>query len=496
MTRAAMMSEHSPHILVADDERSIRLTLETGLTLNGFRVTCARTGREALEAARSSHFDAVVSDIFMPDGDGLEVVRELRIISPAIPIILITAQGSVELAVRAVAEGATDFIAKPFEVAALSALVRRHLNTRREAARDSVTSGAVLLDEFSRSGLVGKSAVMVSIYKLIAHAARTDATVLVLGESGTGKELVARAIHNFSPRAGKPFVAVNCAGLTDTLLEAELFGHMKGAFTGATADRAGLFEAADGGTLFLDELASTSAAFQASLLRALQLGEVRRVGSTEARRVNVRVIGASNAPLPELVAAGNFRPDLFYRLSVLTIELPPLSARAGDVELLARHFLRLSSPDEESPLRLSSEALEALNAYPFPGNVRELENALTRAVALCSGGLITLDCLPPNILAAQARTLSSGLSADGSLAIAADRPTMEELQRRYLQLILTEVGGNRRRAASVLGLNRRTIQRLIARCDLFNLAELEIVEDNETEIDHEKSLDEDSVDLK
>ncbi|MDQ2975444.1 MAG: sigma-54 dependent transcriptional regulator [Acidobacteriota bacterium] len=478
------MSEDSPHILVADDERSIRLTLETGLTLNGFRVTCARTGREAVEAARASRFDAVISDILMPDGDGLEVVHELRTVSPGVPIILITAQGSVELAVRAVSEGASDFIAKPFEIASLAALVRRHLSARSEAERMGTAKSEVSLDEFSRSGLVGRSSVMVSVYKLIAHAARMDATVLVLGESGTGKELVARAIHDFSLRAGKPFLAINCAGLTDTLLEAELFGHTKGSFTGATSDRAGLFEAADGGTLLLDEMASTSPAFQASLLRALQLGEVRRVGSTEVRRVNVRVIAASNAPLHELVAAGTFRPDLFYRLSVLTIELPPLRERIGDVESLALHFLRRLNNDEESPLRLSSEVIDILNGYEFPGNVRELENAMTRAAALCSGGVITIDCLPPGIVAA-AHNVPSSLLNDPVSTLATDRPTIEELQRRYLQLILTEVGGNRRRAASVLGLNRRTIQRLIARYDLFSLAEKDVAADGESEIENE-----------
>ena len=479
------MPRQSPHILVADDERSIRLTLETGLALNGFRVTCARTGREALQAARASSFDAVVSDIFMPDGDGLEVVRELRAISPATPIILITAQGSVELAVRAVSEGASDFIAKPFEVAALAALVRRHLDSRLESEADTATDDVSFVNEFSNSGLVGRSAAMVNVYKLIAHAARTDATVLVLGGSGTGKELVARAVHDFSPRASKPFIAVNCSGLTDTLLEAELFGHTRGAFTGATADRAGLFEAADGGVLFLDELASTSATFQASLLRVLQLGEVRRVGSTQANRVNVRVIGASNAPLPELVAAGTFRPDLFYRLSVLTIELPPLRERTGDVELLARHFLRRCSPEREPALRLSNEAVEALNAYAFPGNVRELENTMTRAVALCSAGMITLDCLPPNI---SGRYGVSASGNDPSSSLVADRPTMEELERRYLKLVLTEVNGNRRRAARVLGVNRRTIQRLIARYDLLSLAEKEISLDAEDDPDSDNSL--------
>jgi len=469
------MRERSPHILVADDERSIRLTLETGLTLNGFRVTCARTGREAIEAARDSHFDAVISDIFMPDGDGLEVLRSLRAISPTIPIILITAQGSVELAVRAVSEGASDFIAKPFEVAALASLVRRHLKARAEAEPADAAHEGALINEFSGSGLIGRSAAMVNVYKLIAHAAPTDATVLVLGESGTGKELVARAVHDFSARADKPFLAVNCSGLTDTLLEDELFGHTRGAFTGAAKDRAGFFEAADGGTIFLDELASTSANFQTSLLRVLQLGEVRPVGSTEARRVDVRVIGASNAPLDHLVSSGQFRADLFYRLSVLTIELPPLRERTGDIDLLARHFLERVGA--QSQLTLSQEAADALNAYQFPGNVRELENAMTRAVALCSGGVITLDSLPPNI-AAQSRF---PLSANGSISLIDDRPTMEELERRYLELVLTEVGGNRRRAATVLGLNRRTIQRLIARHNLFAVAE----KDTSTDDDHE-----------
>jgi len=331
---------------------------------------------------------------------------------------------------------------------------------------------------------------------LIAHAARTDATVLLLGESGTGKELVARAIHDFSPRASKPFLAINCAGLTDALLEAELFGHMKGSFTGAVTDRAGLFEAADGGTLLLDELASTSAAFQASLLRVLQSGEVRRVGSTEVHRVNVRVIGASNAPLQELVAAGTFRPDLYYRLSVLTIELPPLRKRVGDVELLARHFLRRLSNDEESRLSLSKETIEALNKYSFPGNVRELENAMTHAAALCSGGLITIDCLPSTVVAARHGLNATFLGDDPVSTLVSDRPSMEELQRRYLRLILTEVGGNRRRAASMLGLNRRTIQRLIARYDLFSLAEKDGVAEGESEIEHDDPSDEDTLDLK
>jgi two-component system response regulator AtoC len=317
-------------------------------------------------------------------------------------------------------------------------------------------------EDFSSSGLIGRSPAMVRAYKLIAHAARTDATVLVTGESGTGKELTARATHDFSARRAGPFVAINCSGLTDTLLEAELFGHAKGAFTGAVGEREGLFEAAGGGTLFLDELASTSAAFQASLLRVLQSGEVRRVGSTETHRVNVRIVGATNQPLRELAEQGNFRSDLYYRLSVLTVDLPPLRSRAGDVELLAQHFLRKLGGG--SVARLTREALDALLEYPFPGNVRELENALTRAVALASNGLITIDCLPPHIAAPRQR--QAPLSESIPRNPADDWPTMDELQRRYLALALARVHGNRQRAADLLGITRRTIQRLIARYHL------------------------------
>jgi DNA-binding NtrC family response regulator len=379
-----------------------------------------------------------------------------------------TAQGSVEAAVRAMAEDATDFIGKPFDVAAVVELLRRHLGARQEA--ESVQASSTIESVISRSGLAGRSAQMVMVYRLIAQAARCDETVLILGESGTGKELVARAIHDFSTRPSRPFLSVNCSGLTDTLLESELFGYMRGAFTGASGDRPGLFEAADGGTLFLDELASTSAAFQASLLRVLQSGEVRRVGSTQSCHVNVRVIGASNAPLRGLVDAGTFRADLFYRLSVLTIEVPPLRARAGDIELLTAHFLQSFGDSAKLPLHLTREARAALSSYHFPGNVRELENALRRAVALSSNGLVTADCLPSEITDAGERP-DSPRSAEQRLI--ADRPGMDELQRRYLQFILDETGGNRRQAAAVLHLDRRTIQRLIARYKLQAAADAE-----------------------
>lgn len=471
----------APQILVADDDRLIRLTLEAGLSLYGFRVALARSGREALDAARETRFDGIISDVYMADGDGLMVLRELRSSQPETPIILMTAVGSVNLAVRAIEEGATDFIAKPFEVEAVADLLRRHLKARVEtgARPQSIAEEAGALppvawpeDDFSGSGLIGRSPAMVKTYKLIAHAARMDATVLITGESGAGKELAARAIHDFSARRDKPFIAINCSGLTDTLLEAELFGHSKGSFTGATGDRAGLFEAADCGTLFLDELASTSAAFQSSLLRVLQSGEVRRVGSTQIRRVNVRVIGATNMSLRELAERGSFRSDLYYRLSVLTVDLPPLRDRMGDVELLAQHFLRKLGG--AAPAYLTHEALDALRHYHFPGNVRELENALTRAVALATTGPITLDCLPPHI--AEINQKQTPSIEDPMRSLAADWPSLDELQRRYLALALEKNHGNRQHTAELLGITRRTIQRLIARYNLNAVNEAEVVD--------------------
>lgn len=453
------VSETNPKshkVLVVDDERGARMALEVPLRLSGYDVVAATGGREAIALGQGKRFDVVLTDIYMPDLNGLEVVREFRRLSPDTKIIAVTAQGSLEIAMQAIEEGAFDFIAKPFDIDEVLALVGR-------AAEHSATTPAESPDpehDFSASGLIGHSPQMVRAYKLTAHAARTNATVLIEGESGSGKELIARAIHRHSARAKKPFIAVNCSAMTETLLESELFGYTKGSFTGAATDRAGLFESAEGGTIFLDELSGTSQSFQASLLRVLQEREVRRIGSRESRKVDVRVIGATNVNLEELAGRGEFRPDLFYRLSVLTITLPPLRERgAEDIALLAHHFLKKYARDHGEQIRIGEDVIDLLARYPWPGNVRELENTIEHAAAVCADRLITTSDLPRRVVERAAPPSAPALHPGVSLID--DRPSLAELERRYVQLILSETDGNKSRAAEILGIDRRTIYRYL-----------------------------------
>ena len=446
-----------PHkILVVDDERGARMALEIPLRMSGYDVAAATCGREALALGEDKRFDVVLTDIYMPDITGLEVVREFRRLSPDTKVIAVTAQGSLEVAMQAIEEGAFDFIAKPFNIDEVLALVSR-------AAQHAATTQAASPDpehDFSASGLIGHSPQMVRAYKLTAHAARTNATVLIEGESGTGKELIARAIHNNSARAKRPFTAVNCSALTETLLESELFGYTKGSFTGAATDRAGLFESTEGGTIFLDELGGTSQSFQASLLRVLQEKEVRRIGSREPRKIDVRVIGATNINLEELAGRGEFRSDLFYRLSVLTIALPPLRERgAEDVALLAHHFLSKYSREHGEQIRIGEDVIELLARYPWPGNVRELENTIEHAAAVCADRLITTSDLPQRII--ERASPPAAAATHPSVSLIDDRPSLAELERRYVQLILSEAEGNKSRAAEILGIDRRTIYRYL-----------------------------------
>ncbi|HEV7377980.1 MAG TPA: sigma-54 dependent transcriptional regulator [Pyrinomonadaceae bacterium] len=437
-------------VLIADDERGARMALEVPLRLNGYNVAAVASGREAIELGKQNQFDVVLTDVFMPDVGGLDVIREFRQFSPGTKVIAMTAQGSLEIAMEAISEGAVDFIAKPFDLDQVMAVVER-ATVQSQAVTDEAEAG------FSASGLIGHSPQMVRVYKLTAYAARTDTTVLIEGESGTGKELVARSIHRYSHRAARPFTAINCSALTETLLESELFGYAKGSFTGATADRPGLFESTNGGTILLDELGTTGRSFQASLLRVLQEQEVRRIGEHEARKVDVRVIGATNSNLEQLIEQGEFRADLFYRLGVLRIKLPPLRERGlEDLKLLGRHFVKKYG----SGMQISDEVMERLSRYTWPGNVRELENAIEHAVAVCTNHLIRVSDLPEHVVEqVPPGTISS--QRESPLSLIDDRPTLEELSRRYTHLILAETEGNKSRAAEVLGINRRTLYRYL-----------------------------------
>ena len=450
------MNSQSHKILVVDDERGARMALEVPLRMSGYDVAVATCGRDALALGEGQRFDVVLTDIYMPDINGLEVVRAFRRHSPDTKVIAITAQGSLEIALQAIEEGAYDFIAKPFDIDDVLALVKR-------AAEHATTEAAVSPDpatDFSASGLIGHSPQMVRAYKLTAHAARTDATVLIEGESGTGKELIARAIHHHSPRAKRPFTAVNCSALTETLLESELFGYTRGSFTGAATDRAGLFESTEGGTIFLDELSGTSASLQASLLRVLQEKEVRRIGSREARKVDVRVIGATNVNLETLAERSEFRADLFYRLSVLTIALPPLRERgADDVALLAHHFLQKYARKHGEQVQLSADVINLLSGYGWPGNVRELENTIEHAAAVCADRIITRNDLPVRILERAVPRVHRPVT--NSFSLIDDRPKLAELERRYVKLILAENDGNKSRAAELLDIDRRTLYRYL-----------------------------------
>jgi DNA-binding NtrC family response regulator len=437
-------------VLIADDERGARMALEVPLRLGGYNVAAVASGREAIELGKRAHFDVVLTDVFMPDVGGLDVIREFRRFSPETKVIAMTAQGSLEIAMEAIQEGAVDFIAKPFAIEQVLEVVERAAGQSQITIDESET-------HFSVSGLIGHSPQMVRVYKLIAYAARTDTTVLIEGESGTGKELVARSIHRYSRRAANLFTALNCSALTETLLESELFGYAKGSFTGAVSDRPGLFESTNGGTVLLDELGTTSPSLQASLLRVLQEKEVRRVGDHEARKVDVRIVGATNTNLEQLVERGEFRVDLFYRLSVLRIKLPPLRERGlEDLKLLVKHFLKKYG----TGMQMTDEAMSLLSRYNWPGNVRELENAIEHAVAICANHSVRVSDLPEHIFE-HVSPEALYHPAPHVLSLIDDKPTLDELNRRYIQLILAEMDGNKSRAAEVLGINRRTLYRYI-----------------------------------
>jgi DNA-binding NtrC family response regulator len=444
-------------ILVVDDDRASCKMLRDLLASQGWEAEAVTTPAEALRLARSEKFDLLISDINLEsDQSGIDLLRELRDESR---VILMTGFGTLETTVAASREGAWDIISKPFKVQEIINTVRRALEKQTALPADGASD--FLSSHYESSGLVGRSPAMLELYKEIARVAPSRSTVLIVGESGTGKELVARAIHQHSARSRGRFVPVNCGALTETLLEAELFGHVKGSFTGAVVDRRGLWEEAEGGTLFLDEIGETNAAFQVKLLRALQEKEIRRVGSNKSINVDARVIAATNRELDREVSAGRFREDLFYRLSVVTLRVPALRDRRSDIPLLAERFrVEAATNAGRGPLRFQDETIRALTAYDWPGNVRELESSVEYAALRARGTEIAPEDLPAKM---QTEDLRARAARSTLGALFDDLPTVDELERRYLLHVLQVVGGNRSRAAEVMGIDRRTLYRMAER---------------------------------
>src|SRR5256714_2278392 len=444
-------------ILVVDDDRDSCELLREIFSAEGWHVDTALSPEQAFSVAGKEKIDLVVSDVNLEaNQSGLDLLKDLR---AQCPVILVTGFGTLDSAVEAAREGAWDFVSKPFKVPEVVAIARRALEQDRNS--DGAEHSAEQLSApYEQGGLLGRSPVMISLYKEIARVSPTRSTVLIAGESGTGKELVARSIHQHSTRSSGSFVAINCGALTETLLEAELFGHVRGAFTGAVGDRKGLWEEAGGGTLFLDEIGETSPAFQVKLLRALQEGEIRRVGASRAAQVDARVLAATNRNLELEVKAGKFREDLFYRLSVVTLRVPALKERRTDIPLLAERFLGAVLEREElKQLRLSEETVRTLVAYDWPGNVRELESAIEYAVLHARGRDITPEDLPVKLQSTKVRSAARAPLS----ALFEDLPPLDELERRYLLYVLEFAAGNRTRAAEILRVDRRTLYRMIER---------------------------------
>jgi len=404
---------------------------------------------QALARVRAKPFDLVISDLKLNARlDGIDVLRSVRELTPETPVIIVTGFGELEKAVEAVREGAFDFVSKPFNISELKGLVSRALHKAPAAPPQAAVRDTM------PPALLGRTPVMTGVYKQIAHAASADAPVLIIGESGTGKELVARAIHQHGNRSTKPFVPINCGALTETLLESELFGHVKGSFTGAVADAKGVFQTAHTGTVFLDEVGEMSPALQVKLLRVLQEGEVRPVGTSRSVRTDVRIVAATNVDVERWVAEGKFRQDLYYRLGVVIIHLPPLRDRRDDIPLLIERFLKAACAKAGKQIDLTPAAVESLSGYQWPGNVRELENVIERLVVFSRGSRVDIGDLPPTVTPKPV-VLGKRLFDD--------LPTLEEIERRYLLHVLEQVGNNRTRAAEVMGIDRRTLYRMAER---------------------------------
>ncbi|MEW6619019.1 MAG: sigma-54 dependent transcriptional regulator [bacterium] len=428
-------------ILVVEDEEKIRNALVTILTKEGYLVTTAKNGQEALNKP-IQEFSLIITDLKMPQMDGLELLKRAKKISPDVIVIMITAFGTLKTAIEAMKQGAYDYITKPFELDEITIVVSKALQLHKEIKKEAK------FDE-----IIGKSQKIKEIHELINQVAKTDTTVLIRGETGTGKELVAKAIHRLSLRQDKPFIPVNCVALPENLLESELFGHEKGAFTGAINQRLGRFELANTGTIFLDEVGEMDIPMQIKLLRVLQEREFERVGGTKTIKVDVKVIAATNRDLEKAVKEGKYREELFYRLNVVPIFLPPLRERKDDIPILLEHFLKIFNlRTNKNILGITKEAQELLTSYDWFGNIRELENVVERMVVLAKGDKIDIEDIPNNIIKAKEKNLSFKESVYQAKA---------QLERELLIKVLQEVGGNRTKAAKAIGVDRKTLQKKI-----------------------------------
>ncbi len=448
-------------VLVVDDEPAVRTGITKALSQRGLEVTAAADGRQALELLEQHHFAIVLLDIKLPDINGVELLQRLRQDSPETVIIMITGYPTIPGAVRCIQMGALDYLVKPFRLEELEAAVGKAQEHLAQKASASLPEPGQL-KSLGLDFIIGQSPAMEKVYAKILRAAPSDSTVLLTGESGTGKERGARAIHLLSPRRDQEFVPVDCSALVETLLESELFGHVKGSFTGAIQTKHGLFELANHGTFSFDEITNLSLNIQAKLLRVLQEREFMKVGSQKRIKVDIRIIASSNRNLKEAIKDGTFREDLFYRLSVIPIHLPPLRERSGDIALLVDHFLRkYSQKANREGIGISPQALKMLCAYPWPGNVRELEHTIERIVILEDTDYIQPEHLPSFITQRQAEFQLSG---DGDY-------TLDEVEKRYIQLILKRTKGHRQEAARILGINRKTLLHKIERYQLLSKRE-------------------------
>jgi two-component system response regulator HydG len=445
-----------PIIYICDDEPEILRYLGKLLQASGYRVETFSRGADLLtrlENAAAMPCDVILQDVRMPDLDGLQILDQLCKRWPEIPVVMMTAHGTIDDAINAIKQGAYDYITKPFPKEKLLGMLERLLDHRRLVRENQLLREELHRCDAGTDAIIFRSEAFREVYDLTLQVAESDANILIMGESGTGKELIAAALHRNSPRRDKPFVSLNCAVLSDTLLESQLFGHVRGAFTGAVMNQKGLLEEADGGTLFLDEIGDVSPAVQAKLLRVTQEKDFIVLGSTRARKVDVRFVAATNKELMNEVREGRFREDLYYRLNVISITLPPLRDRRDDIEPLARHFLALTTRRMKKDVRvIDDSALQALLQYDWPGNVRELENVIERAVILARGNIISVGLLPL-VARREAPPASSG---------AAPLVALDEIERQHITSILKETGFHKSRAAGILGISRKTLDRKIA----------------------------------